>query len=132
VIIAIPIFSSRVSPRFDCAPAMLLATARNGRVVARETVPVKEGNPLSRINWLCRQGVRVVICGGLSRFSMRMLMDRGVQVFPWVVGDIDDALRLFLDQRLQPGLMIGPGGRGRRCHRRAGNGSGRPSGGRSK
>jgi predicted Fe-Mo cluster-binding NifX family protein len=118
VIVAVPIFRARVSPRFDYAPAMLLATVEDGRIVAQETTQVNERNPLALINWLCRQGVQAVICGGLSRFSMRMLMDRGVQVFPWVSGDVDDALRLFLDHRLQAGLMIGPGGRGRRCRRR--------------
>jgi predicted Fe-Mo cluster-binding NifX family protein len=120
VIVAVPMFSTRVSPRFDCAPAMLLATVQDSRIVARETVQVNAPNPLSRINWLCRQGVQAVICGGLSRFSMRMLTDRGVQVFPWVAGDAEDALRLFLDGRLQAGPSVGPGGRGRRCRRRGG------------
>jgi len=124
VIVAVPLFSSRVSPRFDCAPAVLLATVQDGRIIARETVSAAESNPLARINWLSRRGVRAVICGGLSRFSMRMLIDRGVQVFPWVAGDVEDALGLFLDGRLQAATMIGPGGRGRRCRRRGGRRSG--------
>ena len=120
MIVAIPLFSTRISPRFDCAPAILLVTVQEGRIVARQTVQVQVPNPLARINWLCRQGVQAVICGGLSRFSMRMLMDRGVQVFPWVAGDAEDALRLFLDDRLQAGTMIGPGGRGGHRRRRGG------------
>jgi predicted Fe-Mo cluster-binding NifX family protein len=122
MIVAVPIFSSRVSPRLDCSPEMLLATVKEGRIVAREMAQVNGRNPLARINWLCRQGVQVVICGGLSRFSLRMLMDRGVRVFPGVAGDVDDALRMFLAGRLQAGLFIGPGGRGRRCRRRRGSG----------
>ena len=120
MIVAVPLFSTRVSPRFDCAPAMLLATVEDGRIVARQTVQVQIPNPLARINWLCRQGVQTVICGGLSRFSMRMLMDRGVQVFPWVAGDAEEVLRLFLDNRLQASAMNGPGGRGGRRRRRGG------------
>ena len=127
MIVAIALFSSRISPRFDCAPAMLLATVKDGRIVARQTVQAQEVNPLARINWLSRQGVQAVICGGLSRFSMRMLLDRGMEVFPWVSGDAEDALRLFLDGRLQAGTMIGPGGRGCRRRRRGGRRSNRPS-----
>jgi len=120
VIVAVPLFDSRVSPRFDCAPAMVLATVEDGRIVARETARVDESNPLARINWLCRRGVQAVICGGLSRFSMRMMMDRGIRVFPWVTGDAEDALRLYLGDRLQAGSMTGPGGRGCRRRRRGG------------
>lgn len=120
MIVAVPLFSSRVSPRLDCAPAMLLATVQDGRIAARRTAQMEELNPLARINWLSRQGVQAVICGGLSRFSMRMLMDRGVQVFPWVSGDADDALQMFLNNRLQAAAMTASGGRGRRCRRRGG------------
>jgi predicted Fe-Mo cluster-binding NifX family protein len=116
--VAIPIFGSRVSPRFDCAPSMLLATVEEGRVVRRETVSTADRNPLARIGWLCQQQAGVVICGGISGFSIRLLTDRGIQVFPWVWGAVDDALQMFVSGRLESGLIIEPGGRGRRCRRR--------------
>jgi predicted Fe-Mo cluster-binding NifX family protein len=116
--VAVPLFGSRVSPRFDCAPAVLLATVEQGKVIRRETIPIAERNPLARIGWLCQQQAGIVICGGISGFSIRLLTDRGIQVIPWVWGDVDDALQLFASGRLQSGLIIGPGGRGRRCRRR--------------
>jgi len=131
MIVAVPIFGSRVSPRFDCAPSLVLATVEEGKVTTRETIPIRQNNPLSRITWLCQQGIGVVICGAISGFSFRLLTDRGIRIFPWISGEVDDALQLFLAGQLKSGLIIGPGGRGRRCRRRgwgsnSGNGIGRP------
>jgi predicted Fe-Mo cluster-binding NifX family protein len=126
--VAVPLFGSRVSPRFDCAADMLLVKVENGRVATMESVAMGAQHSLARVNWLYRQGVQVVICGGISGFSLRMMMDRGLRVLTGVTGDADDALQLFLNNQLQGDLVIGPGGRGRRCRRRGGGGSGRPPG----
>ena len=120
--IALPLFGSRVSPRFDCAPAMLLVTVADGQITGKETISMEDRNSLARANWLCQRGADVVICGGISCFSLRLLADRDLRVFPWVAGDIDDAIRLFLSGQLRSGLVIGPGGRRRRwrCRGRGG------------
>ena len=117
--IAFPVFSSRVSPRFDCAPDVLLVTVDGDRVTGRESCSLQGRNSLARVNWLCQRGVDVIICGGISRFSLRSLMNRGLRVFPWVTGDVEDTVKLFLSGQLQPGLIIEPGKRPRRRHRRA-------------
>jgi predicted Fe-Mo cluster-binding NifX family protein len=123
--IALPLFSSRVSPRFDCAPDVLLVTVDGDRITGRERCSLLGRNPLARVNWLCQRGVDVIICGGISRFSLRSVMNRGLRVFPWVTGDVDDAVRLFLSGQLQPDLVIEPGKTPLR-RRRRGKGGGTP------
>lgn len=123
--VALPVFSSRVSPRFDCAPDVLLVTVDGSRITGRERCSLQGRNPLARVNWLCQRGVDVVICGGISRFSLRSLINRGLRVFPWVTGDVEDVVQLFLSAQLQPGLVIEHGERPRRRHRRGVKG-GRP------
>jgi len=116
--IALPIFLSRVSPRFDCAPDVLLVTVDENGIAGRESCSMEGRNSLARVNWLCQRGVDVIICGGISRFSLRSLTNRGLRVFPWVTGDVDDAVRMFLSGQLQSGLIIEPGKRPRRWRRR--------------
>jgi predicted Fe-Mo cluster-binding NifX family protein len=116
--IAIPLFGSRVSPRFDHAPNMLLITADGEKITGRERCSMGAQNSLARVNWLCQRGVDVVICGGISRFSLRSLTRRGLRVFPWVTGDIEEVIQLLLSGQLRSGLVIGPGGRCRRWRRR--------------
>jgi predicted Fe-Mo cluster-binding NifX family protein len=99
---------------------MLIATVEGREVTRREVVSMESRHPLSRINWLSRQGVDVVICGGISGFSLRLLSDLGLRVLPGVNGDLEETIRLFLEDRLQPGPIAGPGGKGQRCRRRGG------------
>jgi predicted Fe-Mo cluster-binding NifX family protein len=77
-------------------------------------------HPLVRVNWLSRQGVDVVICGGISGFALRLLSDLGLRVIPGVNGDLEETLRLFLEDRQPPGPILEPGGKGQRCRRRGG------------
>ena len=121
--IAVPLFGLRVSPRFDCAPAMMLVAVEGGQITSREEVSMGQINSLARINWICQHGVDVVICGGITRFSVRILMDRGVQVFPWVMGDVEEVMGMFLSGRLRSGQVIEAGRRQRRwrCWGRRGN-----------
>ena len=116
--IAIPLFGSRVSPRFDHAPDMLLITADGEKITARERFSMGGQNPLTRVNWVCQRGVDVVICGGISRFTLRYLTRRGMRVFPWVTGDIEKVIKLLLSGQLRSRLAVGPGGRCRRWRRR--------------
>jgi len=123
--VALPIFGSRISPRFDCAAEIMLVRVEDGRVAARESVAAEAQHCLTRINWLCQHGVQVVICGGISRFSLRMLTDRGLRVLPGVTGDVEEVLQQFLDGQLRSN-QFKSGGRRRRCHQRGGgSGAGR-------
>jgi predicted Fe-Mo cluster-binding NifX family protein len=116
--IAIPLFGSRVSPRFDHAHDMLLITVDGEKIAARERLSMGEQNPLTRVNWICQRGVDVVICGGISRFSLRSLTRRGLRVFPWVTGNIEEVIQLLLGGQLRSRLAVEPGGRCRRWRQR--------------
>ena len=95
--IAIPMFNSRVSPRFDFAPKVLIAKVENGKVVEREHYSLNSLNTIRRGTLLREQGVTVLICGGISNFSVRLLSDNGIKVIPMVAGEIEDVLEQFVD-----------------------------------
>lgn len=116
--VAIPVFESRVSPRFDHAPDMLLITVDGENITRRERFSMGGQNPLARVNWVYQRGVDVVVCGGINRFTLRCLIRRGVRVFPWVTGDIEEVIQLLLRGQLRSGLVVGPGGRCRQWRRR--------------
>ncbi|MCK4547184.1 MAG: hypothetical protein KAW17_07060 [Candidatus Eisenbacteria sp.] len=128
MVIAIPIFGSRVSPRFDHAQELLLIKEAEGRVVESKRVIFGDSGPLERVARLAALHTNVVICGGISGFLARQLAFRGVRVYSWVTGEAEDALGCFLTGQLETGLMAGPrgpcgrwrlgrGGRGRGGHR---------------
>lgn len=111
--IAIPLFGTRISPRFDCAPQLLVTAAD---LECRTTGPATEISiqhldSRDRIRLLEAQGAGVLICGGITNEELQQLQERAIDVIPWVTGQAGKALKLFLADRLVPGAILCPGGR---------------------
>lgn len=115
--VAIPLFGSRVSPRFDCGAEMLLAEVEDGAARTVGQVPDGEGNPLQRVAHLRELGVNAVICGAVTGFLLRHLAANGIRVFPWVFCEASEALDAFARGELPRTLPWGAG-RGRGACRR--------------
>jgi predicted Fe-Mo cluster-binding NifX family protein len=124
--VAIPQFNSRVSPHFDFASKVLIATVEDGKVAHRESYSLIDLNALRRSTFLQKQGVEIVICGGISDFLVRLLLGNGIKVFAMVAGEAEQVLDQFLSGKLNvasiPTLQV-PGnnrhlGRRGRCRGR--------------
>jgi len=98
--VAIPQFESRVSPHFDFASKVLIATVEGEKVVNRELYSLIDLNVLRRSTFLQKQGVAVVICGGISNFSARLILRNGIRICAMVAGDAEQALEQFLNGSL--------------------------------
>ena len=115
--IAIPTFGTRVSPRFDCAQAVLVVTIdKEGKPSDRDGLKASNWASHERIQRLLEQGVDTVICGSIDRWSAMSLQSSGVTVYGWVTGEVEDALAALLRGDLDSGAATGGGGRCR-CQR---------------
>jgi predicted Fe-Mo cluster-binding NifX family protein len=122
---AIPLFGTRVSPRFDCGGVVLLAQVDDGTVMSTEQVTDAAGNSLERIARLRELGVDTVVCGAITGFLLRHLAANGIRVFPWVFCEASEALEALargeLSATLPRAVGRGPGRtRGRRGMGRGG------------
>jgi predicted Fe-Mo cluster-binding NifX family protein len=109
--IAIPLFGTRISPRFDFSPEIRIITVEDGKVVCQENFPVAHLNLTQRLDQLASNGVNKMICGGIDGFSRDQLGSRGIGVIQDVIGDAEIVIDLFMEGRLRPGLC---------CERRGG------------
>jgi len=117
--VAIPLFGTRVSPRFDCGPALLVAEVEDGAVGATEQVVDGSANSLERVARLRQLGIEVVVCGAITGFVLRHLAANGIQVYPWVFCEAGEALAALAQGRLASPPAGGMGrGRGRARHGR--------------
>lgn len=98
MVIALPVFGSQISPRFDCAETFLLATTKRQMIEQVSYLPMKEKNILQRIKKLSSWKVDKIICDGIDDFSLRMLSDLNIQVIPWTTGNAQQALEEFLSR----------------------------------
>jgi predicted Fe-Mo cluster-binding NifX family protein len=98
--VAIPQFESRVSPHFDFASKVLIATVEDGKAIKKELHSLIDLNALRRSAFLQKQGVEVVICGGISNFSVRLLWGNGIKVVAMIAGEAEQVLDQFLRGKL--------------------------------
>ena len=121
-IIAVPLFGTRVSPRFDCAGQLLVVRTHDGLITSREIVVSRGRTPLERIGLLEKLKVDILICGGIDLFSTMQLSSRNITALSWVTGEVEDVLECYMHGELESGGIIGSKGccRGRwqfRCRR---------------
>jgi predicted Fe-Mo cluster-binding NifX family protein len=109
--IAIPTFGTRVSPRFDCAQAVLIVNVEEGESAEHEELMASGWAPHERINKLLELGVDTIVCGGIDAWSAESLQSAGVTIYGWVAGEIDDVLAALLRGELDSEAVMGAGGR---------------------
>ena len=109
--LAIPLFNSRVSPRFEFAPALLLATTEDRQVLERKQVDLDGYDLFQRSALLKELGVDLLICGGIQGFITRSLGAGNIAVISPISGDVEDVLQRFLRGNLYPQFCPGRGSR---------------------
>jgi predicted Fe-Mo cluster-binding NifX family protein len=108
----------RVSPLFDTAQQFLLLELCGGEIIERRELNASGVPPFLKAEFLAGMGVQVLICGGISSFFYRQLLALGIQVIPWVAGEVEEVLQAYLHSRLPCKRYALPGCRTRRCRRR--------------
>ncbi len=107
-------YSHRLASLFDNASSLLLYEAdKQGywQKTAEIRVSEKDG-AYSRARLLLEFRVEILICGGISHCTKRMLQSSGVQVLDWLRGDIQQVLAAWNAGDIS-GLSMP--GCGRRC-----------------
>jgi predicted Fe-Mo cluster-binding NifX family protein len=109
--IAIPVFHTKISPRFDQTQGFVLLETEDARVIARERLSTKGWAVIDKMKQLVDLGVDTLICGGIDRASLQYLSFNGVKTYSWVTGEVEDAVACFLDNRMKPGIILGARGK---------------------
>ncbi|MBW2297798.1 MAG: hypothetical protein JRF32_09350 [Deltaproteobacteria bacterium] len=108
--LAIPVFHTKISPRFDQAQGFVLLETENAGVVSRENLSTKGWTVIEKMRQLLEQRVDTLICGGIDRSSLQYLSFNGINVYSWVTGEVEGAVACFLDNRMRPGIILGDRG----------------------
>ena len=109
--VAIPVFQSKISPRFDSTQEFVLLEIEKSKVMKREDLPTK-GWPLSaKLNQMVDLNVDTLICGGIDLESMQHLSFSGIKVYSWITGEVEDVVTCFLNRGLESGIILGARGR---------------------
>lgn len=107
--LAIPEFNGRVSPVFDCCRRLLVIDTS---VEGPNRIASKDWSELvwvKRPGRLREMGVRTLLCGGISTNLASEIEAGGVEVIPWVSGEVNEVLDAYLEGKLPDPRLTMPG-----------------------
>lgn len=93
--IGMTIWGNRISPVFDSAQTILLATVKNGEIVseAKEFIP---GNiPTNLAKMLVAKEIDTLICGAISEQPARIIESAGITLVSFVTGNAEKLLHAY-------------------------------------
>lgn len=68
----------------------------NGKIISSQVVGTNGQGHGALSEFLTKQGVRVLICGGIGAGAQNALAEAGIQLFGGVLGMADDAVNAYL------------------------------------
>jgi predicted Fe-Mo cluster-binding NifX family protein len=100
---AIPVYGEYVSNVFDFARQLLLVDIENGSETNRYEVALENKLLSQRALQLKKLGVEVLVCGAISQELATMVLSSGIEVLPFVTGNVEDVLGAY-----RAGQLTGP------------------------
>jgi len=95
--VAITVWENRVSPVFDSACTLLIAEIKNARVMKKIYQHVNPDMPMQLVQMLHSQGVVALICGAVSEGPANVIETAGIELVPFITGDIEKVLETCLE-----------------------------------
>jgi len=118
--VAIPIWNRRISPLFDTAQRVLIVELDGEQEVARTEEQIGDVALPQKAGRLTELGARVLICGAISRPLAEMLSAAGIEVVPFITGEVEEVLKAYVGGGLPAPQFLMPGCCGRRFRFRGG------------
>jgi predicted Fe-Mo cluster-binding NifX family protein len=127
--IALPTFNGRISPVFDTAQRLILVEVNGTNELSRGEHAIQSNSFARRAAHINELGIEILLCGAISRPLAMMIAAQGIEVVPFISGEVDEVLGAYLQGRLAEPKYFMPGCCGRRRQFRGGFG-GRKGGGK--
>ncbi len=116
--VAIPIWDKRVSPVLDSAACLAVFDIDGQSEPEHELISLPQTHFTRKAKYIAELKVDTILCGALSRPLRRTLVRLGINVLPWLTGEIKDVIRAYLDGELASERFSLPGcGRRARCRK---------------
>jgi len=108
-------WDDRIAPVFDISRQLHLVEAASGRIVAETGEVLADELPVQKALRLVELGVDTLVCGAISRPFQERIAAYGIQVIPFVAGDLNEVIQAWLGGNLERDTFAMPvcGGRGR-------------------
>jgi predicted Fe-Mo cluster-binding NifX family protein len=112
-------WEKRIAPVFDTARQIHIIDVESGRIVGETQEILQEDFPVQKTLRLLELSIEVLVCGAISRPLHVIVASYGIQVVPFVAGDLHAVIQAWLEGNLGHYAFAMPGcyGRGGRRFR---------------
>ena len=109
-------WESRIAPVFDVARQLMVVEFEGGQIVSETAEVITADLPVQKALRLAGMGIGVLVCGAISRPLRNTVTAYGIEVIPFIAGNLDEIIQAYLEGKLERGDFAMPGccGRGRR------------------
>jgi predicted Fe-Mo cluster-binding NifX family protein len=111
----------RIAPVFDVARQILIVEADSGHIVGETQDTLPDTHPVQKVLRLAEHGVGTLVCGAISRQLRDLVSAHGIQVIPFVAGDLTTIVRAWRRGTLRGDAFAMPGCCGHGPRRLRGN-----------
>ncbi|MCF7974821.1 MAG: dinitrogenase iron-molybdenum cofactor biosynthesis protein [Phycisphaerae bacterium] len=115
---------NRIAPVFDVAGEVVLVEVDQENNVVSTLMSLPVGPVEAKVQRLSEQGVKVLVCGAMSRAAQKLAQSEMVEVYSFVAGDTNCVIEAWLQGCLAQTDFAMPGcahRRHRRCRYRGEN-----------
>ncbi len=107
--IALTVWGNRISPVFETSRQLLIVESYNGSIQRQFYHTFTSDLQLDRVCKLFEFNINVLLCGAISNMFANMVRAYGIQLFPFLTGQVQEILdayflgTLFSPQYTMPG-----------------------------
>jgi len=112
--VAFACLDERIAPVFDTALQVRVLETESGRIITEKREMLPHDLPLQKTIRLNELGIQAIVCGAISSPLNAMIAASGIQVIPFVAGDLRAVIQAWLKGGLNGKAFAMPG-----CFRRA-------------
>jgi len=102
-------WGERISPVFDSSRQIYVVEEDSGRIVGASQEMLPGDVPVQKVNRLVELGIATLVCGAISRQLRGLVEAHGIQVIPFVAGELEEIVRAWRRNGLGGDTFAMPG-----------------------
>lgn len=115
--IAFAYWDNRIAPVFDTVRQIHVVDVESEQIVSEAQETLSSDLPVRKILRLVEMGIGTLVCGAISRPIYGLVVANGIQVVPFVAGDLNEVIHAWLSGNLEADIFAMPGYCGRKGRR---------------
>lgn len=106
---AFPYWHNRIAPVFDTACQILIVESEAGLIAGESRAIFPDENPTGKVLRLVELEIGGLVCGALSHPVFEMATAYGIDVTPFIAGDLDEIVRSWVAGKFKHEAYAMPG-----------------------